>query len=324
MQWKEENPETEVAWFRTPRSGWWYWWNNDIETNAWILRAIVAVDPKSDVAPRVVKWLLGNRRNGYYWRSTRDTTLCLDSMSEFVQATGEADPDYTLRLDLDDGAVVKEVKIDRGNFFTFDNRFVVEGVALGAGKHTLRVTKQGTGALYLNSRLSYFTKERHITAAGHELKVERTYHKLERIPHEVAVEDATGAEIREKRLRYRRVPVANGDTLASGDVIQVELKVTSDNDYTYLAFEDMKPAGCEPLQVRSGGKGQEGFLSYMELRDEKVVFFVGALGRGEHLLRYRLRAEIPGEFHALPARLYAMYAPELRANSEEIRILIED
>ena len=61
----------------------------------------------------------------------------------------------------------------------------------------------------------------------------------------------------------------------------------------------------------------------MELRDEKVAFFVDTLAQGEHLMRYRLRAEIPGVFHALPTRLFAMYVPELRANSEEqiIRVL---
>ena len=100
--------------------------------------------------------------------------------------------------------------------------------------------------------------------------------------------------------------------------------MTSDNDYTYLCFEDMKPAGCEATEVTSGGKGQEGFYSYRELRDEKVVFFVNSLSQGEHLLRYRLRAEIPGIFHALPTVLYGMYAPKLRANAEEHVIKIID
>ncbi|MBS3763403.1 MAG: hypothetical protein KGZ25_08895, partial [Planctomycetes bacterium] len=60
MQYREENKETEMVWFRTPDRGWWYWWNNDIETNAWILRAIIRLQPKSDDAPKLVKWLLEN------------------------------------------------------------------------------------------------------------------------------------------------------------------------------------------------------------------------------------------------------------------------
>jgi len=324
MQFKEENAETQVAWFRTPQHGWWYWWNSDIETNAMVLRALVKLEPKSDVAPRLVKWLLNNRRNGYYWRSTRDTTMCIAAMSDFVAASGEGKPDFTLTLDFDNGASVKKVKINKDNFFTYDNRFVLEGVALGGGKHTLKVTKEGPGALYFNTYLRYFTKEEHITAAGHELKVDRSYFKLVQIPYEVEVEGSEGQKIKEKRLRYERVPVKDGDTVKSGDVVQVELKVKSDNDYTYLCFEDMKPAGCEATELRSGGKGQEGFWSYTEFRDEKVVFFVNFLGQGEHLLRYRLRAEIPGVFHALPTTLFAMYVPELRANSEECLIKIVD
>ena len=37
-----------------------------------------------------------------------------------------------------------------------------------------------------------------------------------------------------------------------------------------------------------------------------------------------VRAEIPGMFHALPTDGYAMYAPELRAISDEGHFGIED
>ena len=40
----------------------------------------------------------------------------------------------------------------------------------------------------------------------------------------------------------------------------------------------------------------------MELRDERVSFFVRRLARGKHSLSYRLRAEIPGRFSALPTK----------------------
>ena len=324
MQYKEENAETQLVWFRTPDQGWWYWWNNDIEANAWVLRAIVKLEPKSDVAPKLVKWLLENRRNGYYWRSTRDTAMCVAAMSDFIVASGEGEPDYTLTLDFDDGKSVKQVKISKDNFFTYDNRFVLEGLTLGGGKHTLKITKTGPGALYYSTYLSYFTKEEDIKAAGLQLKVQRRYYRLVQIPYEVEVEGSKGQKLKEKRLRYRRDLLKSGDEVKSGDLIQVELDVTSDNNYTYLVFEDMKAAGCEPVDVRSGGKSQEGFATYMELRDEKVVFFLGEIQQGTHLLRYRLRAETPGIFHALPTTLSGVYVPELRANSDELVLKIID
>src|SRR4029077_1238672 len=107
----------------------------------------------------------------------------------------------------------------------------------------------------------------------------------------------------------------------SGDLIEIELEIDSKNDYEYILFEDMKAAGFEPVEVRSGYNGND-MGAYMELRDERVCFFARALARGKHSVSYRLRAEIPGTFSALPTVGYAMYAPELRGNSDEIKVKI--
>ncbi len=37
-----------------------------------------------------------------------------------------------------------------------------------------------------------------------------------------------------------------------------------------------------------------------------------------------LRAEVPGEFHALPLVGHAMYVPEIRANGQELVIRVVD
>ena len=108
-----------------------------------------------------------------------------------------------------------------------------------------------------------------------------------------------------------------------GDLVEVELEIDSKNDYEYILFEDPKAAGFEPMAIRSGYV-RSGMNAYMELRDEKVCFFVRALARGKHSVRYRLRAEIPGKFSALPTRGYAMYAPELKGNSDEMKLRIAD
>jgi len=62
----------------------------------------------------------------------------------------------------------------------------------------------------------------------------------------------------------------------------------------------------------------------VEFRDERVAFFFQRLMRGKHSVSYRLRAETPGSFSALPTRISAMYAPELRGNSDEIKVKIKD
>ena len=63
---------------------------------------------------------------------------------------------------------------------------------------------------------------------------------------------------------------------------------------------------------------------YREMRDESVNFFLRRLPLGKHSFSYRMRAEIPGKFSALPTYAHAMYAPELRGNSNEIKLNVVD
>ncbi|MDA7526141.1 hypothetical protein N8525_03165, partial [Verrucomicrobiales bacterium] len=67
-----------------------------------------------------------------------------------------------------------------------------------------------------------------------------------------------------------------------------------------------------------------GLRVYREFRDDHVAFFAQQLARGKHTLTYRVRAEVPGKFSALPASISGMYAPELQGNSEEIKLQIVD
>ncbi len=85
----------------------------------------------------------------------------------------------------------------------------------------------------------------------------------------------------------------------------------------------MKAAGFEPVEQRSGYT-QNDMHAFVEYRYERVCFFIRALARGKHSVSYRVRAEIPGKFSALPARAAAMYAPELKGNSDEIKLSIAD
>ena len=63
---------------------------------------------------------------------------------------------------------------------------------------------------------------------------------------------------------------------------------------------------------------------YQELRDRKVALFIDKLPEGVWEIRYDLRAEVPGQFHALPVVGHAMYVPEIRCNGAEVRVKVED
>jgi uncharacterized protein YfaS (alpha-2-macroglobulin family) len=193
------------------------------------------------------------------------------------------------------------------------------------GAHELEIRRSaGKGNVYFNTYLTNFTLEDHITKAGLEVKVNRKYYKLIPVDKTIKAAGDRGQVLDQKVEKYERKELENLATLKSGDLVEIELVIESKNDYEYIMFEDMKAAGFEPVSLQSGYGGSKGLGAYMELRDNRVTFFVRALARGQHSIAYRMRAEIPGQFAALPTRASAMYAPELKGNSDEIKLKIED
>lgn len=353
-QFLVQDDENQTAYLKLPENNyWWYWYGSDIEANAYYLKLLARVDAKDERASRLVKYLLNNRKHATYWNSTRDSAICIEAMAEYLKASGEDKPNLLVEV-LIDGELKQTVEITPDTLFGFNNKFVIEGEGLTAGEHVLELRKKGLGVrgqglgkaeeqglrdkgnavplapnpqpltpLYFNAYLTNFTLEDFITKAGLEVKVNRKYYKLTPVDKKVNVAGSRGQVVSQKVEKYERTELANLDKLKSGDLVEVELEIDSKNDYEYLLFEDPKASGFESVEVRSGYNGNE-MHAYVEFRDERVAFFVRALARGQHSLSYRLRAEIPGKFSALPTKASAMYAPELKANSDEIKLAIED
>ena len=321
-QYVQQDDENQTAWLKLPGGYWWHWYGSEYEAHAYYLKLLSLTDPKGELAPRLVKYLLNNRKHATYWNSTRDTAICVEAMADFIRASGEGKPDMTVEVWLD-GELQKAVEITPKNLFLFDNKFVLTGKDVQAGAHQIELRRKGTGPLYYNGYLTNFTLEDFITKAGLEVKVQRKYYKLNKVDKSIKTAGSHGQVVDQKVEKYEREELANDATLKSGDLVEIELEIDSKNDYEYLVFEDMKPAGFEPVDLRSGYNGNE-MGAYMEFRDNRVAFFVRRLARGKHSVSYRMRAEIPGRFSALPTRAWAMYAPELKGNSDEIKLRVED
>lgn len=322
-QYLVQDEENESAYLELSEGNyWWYWYGDENEAMANYLKLLARTDVENVAAPRLVKYLLNNRKHGTYWKSTRDTAQVVEAFAEYIRQSEEDQPDMVVEIWLD-GEMKKEVSINSENLFTFDNKFVLEGELVTSGDHLLEIKRQGKGPVYFNVYSSNFTLEDYITEAGLEVKVNRKYYKLVPVEKEIEVEGSRGQVVEQKVEKFDRIELSNLDVLQSGDLVEVELLIESKNDYEYLLFEDMKPAGFEAVDLRSGYNGNE-MGAYAEFRDNRASFFVQRLARGNHSLSYRLRAEIPGRFSALPARAEAMYAPELKGNSNELKFEIVD
>ena len=90
--------EDQTAYLKLPNEGyWWCWYGSEYEAHAYYLKLLARTDPKGEVARRLVKYLLNNRKHASYWNSTRDTAVVVEAMADFLRASGEDRPEMTRR-----------------------------------------------------------------------------------------------------------------------------------------------------------------------------------------------------------------------------------
>jgi alpha-2-macroglobulin len=316
-----EDKENQTAYLRIPDNyWWWFWYGRDIDTQAAYLKLLAKVDPRGKRAAWLAKYILINRKHATYWTSVVDTGLCVEALCEFIQNSGESKPDMNVEV-LFDGKVLKKVEINADNMFDIDNSIKLSGKKLTSGKHKVEIRRQGKGAVYFNTYVSYFTMEDFIKRAGLDLKIKRQYFKLVPIKAQGQVRGSRGQALMVGVEKYKRVAIDDFAKILSGDLIEIEFTIESKNDYEYIVINDGKPAGFEPVTVLSGYT-QNNLGAFVEMRNTLVRFYVHRLARGKHSMSYRMRAVTPGKFTALPVIATGAYAPELRCNSNEFSVNI--
>ena len=317
--------------------GWWRWSEGAVESTAFALKALVAANPKDSLVAESMNWLVKNRR-GTQWNNTRDTAICILALADYLKASGETAPDLEYEIAVN-GTSIATQKLTAANALSAPTRIAVDVGLLRNGTNEIRIIRRGTGTLYASAQAAYFSLEEPVTPAGSEIFVNRQYYKLE------------SRQTLLKGVVYDKRPLNDGDSIASGDRVEVRVAVETKNDYEYLMFEDLKPGGFEAVDVRSGESlyareltgpaGQRRFSAglhdedesdytgrtqwiYQELRDRNVALFADRLPQGIWEIRYTLRAETPGQFHALPVMGQAMYVPEIRCNGAEVRVTVTE
>ncbi len=207
----------------------------------------------------------------------------------------------------------------------------------------MSLSREGTQALYYSLFARYFSTEDPLPESGTGLRVARRYYRIQPDRSERGRERGERSDSGNPFLKrhYTAIPslydpgeaaelllpnrerLEPGAQLRPGDLVEVEFHIQADHALEYLLFEDIKPATCDPDDTSSGWVWA-GVWAYRELREQKIAFFAPQIPGGSSWLRYHLRAEGPGELHVLPTLAYAMYSPEYRANTAEMRLVIRD
>lgn len=316
-QFLKVDNENQTAYLNIPSSFCWFWYGEENETNAAYLDLLLADNAADPTAHKLANYLVTNIRNSPWRNSTRAIGAVVRSLGRYIVATNEGKPDMTAKVFLD-GKEVKSFRITQDNLWNGEFVYLADSKTMDTGKHELKVTLEGTGVLYVNSRLNYFTLEDKIDEAGLEMRIKRNYYRL--VPDIV---DETAAGVNGsvqgvKRDKFKRVPLKEGEIVRIGELVEVELISTAKNDYDYVRFEDHMPAGFEYVSPVSGYTMQWGAAPiYREYRERGAKFYLRNMARGQSNIFYRMRAQLTGRFTALPAIGSGVYAPELKCNSTQ-------
>src|SRR6185369_16792746 len=140
------------------------------------------------------------------------------------------------------GAKVATKQITVDEILNAPSKFEISRELLKDGPNEIRILKKsGDGPLYFSAQAEFFSQEEPLTAAGNEIFVKRQYFKL--VNHPTLL----------KGIVSERVLLNDGVSVKSGDRIEMVMTVEAKNNYDYLLFEDLKPAGLEAVQIKSGG-----------------------------------------------------------------------
>ncbi|GMV39469.1 MAG: hypothetical protein AMXMBFR64_11850 [Myxococcales bacterium] len=277
---------------------------DEVETTAWALRALLAVDPQhADVVPAMAALLAA--RTGERWASTRDTAAAVLALTDLLAAGAPALEKARVTVSIG-GKARPELVIDPADMAAQD--VVVEAGDLKAGEVVIGAEKSGRGLLVGEASLTWLEGGEAIEAASSGLTVSRSWSRL--------TAPQGGA--------WRVEPL--GGSVSEGDVILVEVTVTPDEEQRYVLVEDPLPSGFRRVRDERdypvAGRSLVPVADHVERRADRTAFFFGRLA-GAQTVTYLLRPELPGQIHALPASAALMYRPAVAGRTGSLRLEVQ-
>lgn len=321
-QYARDDAARGTAFLEIPNRDWFFfWYGNDTETQANYLRLLLAAAPDHPRIVPLARYLATNIAYAPGRNSLRSIGAGVTALAEYLDRGGESAPDLAYDVKFD-GQSVGSGRITAANILDFDSTIEVPAKLLTAGRHQLEFSVTGRGALYFGVRTGFFNLSRQVEPAGVELKLTRRYWRL--TPKTVGVHQPGGrGQLAGVDFeRFDRAELADGGSVESGDLVEVELNLESGNDYDYVVVSDPRPAGFVALSPESGYLPTWPAI-YAEYREQATCFYLRSLRRGANQIRCRFRAQQPGAFNALPATGAGVYAPLLRANTGRLELQIK-
>ncbi len=276
------------------------------EPTATALVAFETVRPSDPIVPKIVRHLQDSRK-GSAWSSTRDTAYSLIGLTAYLKNSKELEGTSSVTVMVND-KVVRTTTLNPKEIGRPDWTINIPRKDLGSGEAKVEIRTEGTGACYYSAELHTLDIASMLTAESSDpgLKVERKFYRLE--PR--ALENGT------TRLLPSRTPVGS---FQSGELVRVELTITSDAPREFVMIEEPTPSSCRIQEREEIGPYEEWSYWWCRtvIRDDRIAFFARTLPKGVSKISYTMRAEQPGKVRVLPTTVANMYDPSRSATASE-------
>jgi hypothetical protein len=295
-----------------------YAWNDDrTEATARALQALSMLRSNHPVISKVVNWLLLERKNGYYWYSTKDTAAVIQAALVLAKVRKEGNADLSVKIKVNGQALAEQTlsgSARKGIEVSLSN--------LAVGDNTVDI--ESSGSLYTSANVSFVPERDYLTPEYKGLRVARAYESLE-----------PSYDAQNGRFSYSRVPLKQAPKV--GEYVLVTLTLRPESKYArYVIMNEPLPAGYSLVEAddafRIGGisprygwdyYGWNYWYDGRDVRDQRVDYYFSYLS-GPVTFTYILRAETPGSFTALPTQAWMMYEPEVRGVGTVKRVAVSE
>ncbi|MFA5618682.1 MAG: alpha-2-macroglobulin family protein [Weeksellaceae bacterium] len=281
----------------------WFWYQAPIETQAMLIEAFDEVLNDVESVESMKVWLLKNRQTNQ-WSSTKSTTEAVYALMSTGKDWTNAEEGISVKIgndNLDLKSLEKAPQSGTGYVKTSWNKEEIQPEMA-----TVNVQKTSPGVAWGAMYWQYFEDLDKITSAETGVKFRKELFlkkNSENGPVLTKITETTPIQI--------------------GDLVTVRLEIQTDREMEFVHIKDMRASGFEPTNVLSTYKWQQGMGYYESTRDAATNFFIDRMPKGTYVFEYDVRANNAGNFSNGITSLQNMYAPELSAHSEGIRVEIE-
>lgn len=283
-QFSLTHPKRGMYWDQLEYSG--YRWLGNVSQTSLLLQTFALIDPHTAELDQIRKWLLLEKQTNSWGNSS----LAADAVYALLRSGSE----------WESGKQIEALKYD-----SLHDRLLLRDTL-----STLRTLPSSTRMVYVPAAspdhpswgavyMQYAAPTRTASAnSNEELSIQKQL--LDANGNVLSLED-----------------LANDSTLLQvGDRVTIRLRITTTREMSEVQVIDERASCFEPVDQLSGYRWGRELGYYQESLDQRTVFLIPRLPRGEHWITYDLHVTSPGQFALGLAKVQCQYAPMFNAHTE--------